>query len=75
MSFNENESVCRNLRLMKIFKLLTKNKNKNPSMKIIRDYDQNFKYELDMLNFYTIAKLKLESIEDEKIILPAPKIL
>ena len=80
MSFNENENVCRNLRLMKIFKLLTKNKNKNNNnkesgMKIIKDYDQNFKYELDMLNFYTIAKLKLESIEDEKIILPAPKIL
>ena len=49
----------RNFRLMKIFKLLGVSKNESHGLSVIKKYDENFRLELDMLNFTVTTSIEL----------------
>lgn len=65
------QSHCRNFRLMKIFKLLNDANNNNKGLFTVKNYQHNFKFFYDALNFSLTAELFLSP----KPLLPKAKIL
>ena len=71
MTLNQNKSYSRNFRLMKIFKLLGAARANGYGNVIIKNFAPDFKLEQDMLNFKSVARIKLQGLKR----LPAPVIL